>query len=170
MSQYFTKPYEHYSENVKVELDLSNYATKADLKGALGVYTCNLAAKSDLFSLKAQVDKIDIDKLKTVPADLSKVSNVVDNDVVKKTVHDKLVTEVNATGTSRSVLKTRYNADKLGLEKKIDADKNRPDTSGLLKKADCNIDITEIEGETPNITGITTNAVFNDIAFYCCYC
>ena len=101
---------------------------------------------------------------------MSKVSNVVDNDVVKKTVHDKLVTEVNATGTSRSVLKTRYNADKLGLEKKIDADKNRPDTSGLLKKADCNIDITEIEGETPNITGITTNAVFNDIAFYCCYC
>ena len=60
MSQYFPKPYEHYSENVKTELDLSNYLTKADLKRATAVNTSNLAATPDLDSLKAEVDKIDI--------------------------------------------------------------------------------------------------------------
>ena len=97
MSKYFAKLYERYRGNVKVELNLSNYATKADLKGAIDVDTSNSAAKSDLElgSLKAEVDKIDIDKLKTVPPDLSKLSNVVDNDVVRKTLYDKLVTKVN---------------------------------------------------------------------------
>ena len=64
---------------------MSNYATEADSKGATGVDTSNLAAKSDLANLKATVDKIDIDKLETVPADLSKLSNAVD-DVVKNCV------------------------------------------------------------------------------------
>ena len=64
---------------------MSNYATEADSKGATGVDTSNLAAKSDLANLKAKVDKIDIDKLETVPADLSKLSNAVD-DVVKNCV------------------------------------------------------------------------------------
>ena len=71
MSQYFWKSYERYSGNAKVELDLHNYAPKANLKGATDVDTSNLAAKSDLVILKAEVDKKDIDKLKTVPADLS---------------------------------------------------------------------------------------------------
>ena len=84
MSQYFPRPYERSIRNVKVELDLSNYATKADLKGATGADISNLAVKSNLASLKAEVDKIDIDKLKAVTADLSKPSNLVDNDVVKK--------------------------------------------------------------------------------------
>ena len=71
---------------MKVELDLSNYATKTDLKEATGIDTSNLAAKSDLASLKAETDKIDVDKLKAVPVDLSKLSNVANNDVVKKTI------------------------------------------------------------------------------------
>ena len=81
-------------------------------KKATGVDTSNLAAKSDLASLKAEVDKIDIDKLKTVPFDLFKLSNIVDNSVVKKTVYDKLVTNVNAVHTGGFLLKAQYNIDK----------------------------------------------------------
>ena len=57
MSEYFPKPYKYFGGNVKVELDLSNYSAKADLKGATGVDKSNVAAKSDLASLNAQVDK-----------------------------------------------------------------------------------------------------------------
>ena len=83
-SQYFRKPYRSFKGNVKVDLDLSSYATKADLKNATGVDTSKLASKSDLASLKAEVDQIDVDKLKTVPVELRKLSNVVNNDVAKK--------------------------------------------------------------------------------------
>ena len=65
---------------------MSNYATKADLKNAIGIDISKLAAKSDLVSLKAEVDKLDIDKLVPVPGDLSKLSNVVKNNVVKNAV------------------------------------------------------------------------------------
>ena len=82
MSQYVPKKYDCFGGNVKIELDLSNYATKTNLKGATGVDLSNLAGKSDLASLKAEVDKIDIDTLKTAPVDLSKLSNVVSNEVV----------------------------------------------------------------------------------------
>ena len=75
-----------------------------------------LASKSDLFSLKAEVDKIDAGKLKTVLVELSKLSNLVDNDVVKKTMHDKLIAKVNNINTSRFVLKTKYKTDKSDLK------------------------------------------------------
>ena len=84
MSQYFPKPYRTFGGNINVKVDSSNYATKLDLKNATGVDTSKLAAKSDLASLKAEIDKIDVDKLKTVPVDLSKLSHVVNNDAVKK--------------------------------------------------------------------------------------
>ena len=71
-------------------MDLSNYAIKADLKGITGLHTSNLAAKSYLTRLKAEVDKMDQDKLKTALADLSKLKYVVDNDICKMTVYDKL--------------------------------------------------------------------------------
>ena len=74
--------------------------------------------------IKAEVDKIDVDKLKTVPVNLSKLSNVVNKDVVKKTVYNKLVAKVNAIDTSGFVSKTKYDTDKSSLEKQIsDADK-----------------------------------------------
>ena len=82
MSQYFPKPYEPFGRNINVEVDLSNYATKLDLRNATGVNTYKLAAKSNLASLKAKVDKIDVEKLEIIPTDLSKLSNVVNNDVV----------------------------------------------------------------------------------------
>ena len=135
MSQYFPRPYEPFEGDVNVKVDLSNYATKADLKNATGIYTSKLALKSNLASLKAKVDKIDAGKLKIVPVDLSKVSIVVNNDVVKKTVYDKLVAKVNNIDIRGFVLKTKYSTDKSDLETKInDADKKVPDTSGLIKK------------------------------------
>ena len=78
-------PYRSSSNNIKVKLDLTNYATKHDVKNITHVDVSSYAAKTNLASLKTEVDKIDTDKLKTVPADLAKLSNVVKNDVVKKT-------------------------------------------------------------------------------------
>ena len=76
MIQYFPKPYKNFGGviSVKVKVDLSNYATKTDLKNATGIDTCKLAAKYDLVSLKAEVDKLDIDKLVPAPVDLSKLT------------------------------------------------------------------------------------------------
>ena len=82
MNQYFPKPYKLSGTNTKVELDISNYPTKADLKGTAGVDTSNLTGKSDLAALKAEVGKIDLEKLKTVPENLSKLSYAVGTGVV----------------------------------------------------------------------------------------
>ena len=104
MSQwYFPKPCKRFDRNVKVELDLCHYTTKAELKWATGVDTSNLVAKPDLVRLKAQVNTVDADKLKTVPVDLSELINV--NNVVKKR-YGKLVAKVNTINTSGFVLKT----------------------------------------------------------------
>ena len=92
---------------LNVNADLSNFATKADLKNATGIYTFKLAVKSDLVSLKAEVVKLNIDKLVPVPVNLSKLSDVVKNDVVKKTVYDKLVAKVNNIDTNGFVFKTK---------------------------------------------------------------
>ena len=119
MSQYFPKPYRNFGGNIALKVDLSNYATKTDLKNATGVDTSELAAKSDLASLKAEIDKIDVYKLKTVPMDLSKLSNVVNNDAVNKAVYGKLVTKANNIITSRFVLEIKYGTDKSDLKKKI---------------------------------------------------
>ena len=84
MSQYFPEPFEPFGGDINVKVDLSNYATKANLKNATEIDSSKLALKSNLANLKAKVDKIDVGKLKTVPIDLSKLSNVVSNDVAKK--------------------------------------------------------------------------------------
>ena len=84
MSQYFPKPYEPFGGDINVKVDLSNYATKTDIKNILHVDTSSFALKSNLASLKTEVDKLDIDKLLPVPVDLSKLSDVIKNDVVKK--------------------------------------------------------------------------------------
>ena len=124
MSQYFLKPYEIIGGDITVKVDLRNYATKADLKNATEIDTSKLAAKSDLASLKAEIDKIDIGKSKTAPIDLSKLSNVVNNDVVKtQCIINQLLKNID---TSEFVLKTKYNRDKLDLEKNSDVDKKVP--------------------------------------------
>ena len=124
MSQYFPKPYEPFGGDINVKVDLSNYATKTDFKNLTHVDVSSFALKSNLASLKTEVDKLDIDKLTPVPNVLAKVSNVVKNDVVKKTVFDKLVAKVNNIDTTVLVLKITYDTDKSDLENKIsDADK-----------------------------------------------
>ena len=112
MKQHFSKPYEPFGGDIDFKVDLSNYATKADIKNISHVDTSSFALKSNLASLKTEVDKLDIDKLMPVSVDLSKLSDVVKNDVVKKLVNDKLVEKVNNIDTSRFVLKTKYNTDK----------------------------------------------------------
>ena len=95
MSQYFPKPYESCGRDINVKTDLSNYATKADIKNISHVDTSRFALKTNLASLKTEVDKLDIDKLVPVLVDLSKLSDVIKNDVVQKDVYDKLVAKVN---------------------------------------------------------------------------
>ena len=95
MSQYFPKPFKSFGEYINVKVDLSNYATKTDLKNVTHVDTSSFALKTNLANLKTEVDKLDIDKLAPVPVDLSKLSDVVKNDVVKKAVYDILVAKVN---------------------------------------------------------------------------
>ena len=106
MSQYVPKPSSH-EENIKIEIDLTNYATKKDINDIAHVDTSNFALKANLANLKTEVDKLDIDKLVPIPNDLSKLSNVVKNDVVKKVDCNKLVAKVNDIDTSDFALKTK---------------------------------------------------------------
>ena len=113
MSQYFPKPFNlHFGDSIKVNIDLSNYATKNDLKNLTHVDTPSSALKTNLADLKTEVDKLLIDQLATVSVDLSKLSDAVKNDVAKKTAYDKLVAKVHKIDTSDFVLKTTYNTDK----------------------------------------------------------
>ena len=98
-------------------LNLSNYATKTDLKNVTHVDTLSFTLKINLASIKSEVDKVDIDKLGLIPVDMCKLSDVVKNDVVKKAPYDKLAAEVNKIDTSDFVLKTEYQRDKAELEK-----------------------------------------------------
>ena len=107
---------------------MSNYAAKTDLKNVTHVDTLSFALLTNLVSLKTEGDKLDIDKLVPVPVDLSKLSDVVKNYVVKKTAYDKLVAKVNNIDTSEFVLKTKYQTDKTELENII------PDISVLVKR------------------------------------
>ena len=95
MTTYYP-PYKSSSNNVKVELDLSNYATKTDLKNITHVDVSSFASKTNLAALKTEVDKIDADKLKTTPTDLAKLTNAVEYDVVKKTDYNTKVTSIEA--------------------------------------------------------------------------
>ena len=84
MTQYFPKPFRSFEGNIYVKVDLSNYATKTDLKHVTHVDTSSFPLKTNLASLKTEVDKLDIDKLAPVPVNLSKLSDLVENDLVKK--------------------------------------------------------------------------------------
>ena len=124
----FSKPYEPFGGDIDVKVDLSNHATRNDLKDATGIDTSNFALKSNLAGLRTEVDKLDTDKLVPVPVNLSTLSDAVKYDVVKKIVYDKLVAKVNNIDTTGFVLKSKYDTDKSDLEKKIS------DTNNLVKK------------------------------------
>ena len=158
MSQYFP-PYNSSSKNIKVELDLSNYATKKDVKDITHVDTSSYALKNNLANLKTEVDKIDTDKLKTVPNDLAKLSNVVKNDVVKKTEYNTLknnaidtIDAIDAIDTSGFVTRTKVTTDTNALDDKIDKiEKKIPDISGLATKSSVTRLITEQEDYTDKV-------------------
>ena len=159
MSQYYP-PYRSSSNNIKVELDLANYATKTDLNNITHVDISSFASKTNLAALKTEVDKIDADKLKTTPADLAKLTNAVENDVVKKTDYNTKVTSIEAQmagltkntvdnladitklksiDTNSFVNKTKFSADINTLDDKIDGvEKKIPDISGLATKTSLN--------------------------------
>ena len=157
MSQYFPKPFEPFGGDISVKVDLSNYATKAYFKNVTHVHTSSFALKANLANLKTEVDKLDTDKLVPVPVDVSKLSDVVKNDVVKKTIYEKLVAKVNSIDTTRFVLKTNYDTDRSEIEKKI------PDTSDLVKKVDYNTKVTKIESKNPDETKAALTTVENKI-------
>ena len=157
MSEYFPKPLGSYRENIKIKVNLSNYATKADIKNITHVDTWGFALKTSFANLKTEVDKLDIGKLVTVPVDLSKLSNVVKNEIIKKTEYNKLVGKVNNIDTSDFVLKTKYNTDKTELENKI------PDISNLIKKSDDNTKISEIGNKIPSISNLTTTSALTAV-------
>ena len=113
------KPFRSFGGRINVKVYLSNYATKTDLKNLTHVDTSSFALKTNLVNLKTEVDKSEIDKLVPVPVDLSKLSNLVKNDIVKKIVYDKLAAKVNNIDISGFVLKIKYDADKTELEKEI---------------------------------------------------
>ena len=100
MNHYFPKPYDPFGGDINVKFDLSNYATKADIKNISHVDTSSFALKTNLANLKTEVDKLDIDKLVPVPVDLSKLSDVVKNDVAKKDLYNKFVAKVDNINTS----------------------------------------------------------------------
>ena len=153
-------PYKSSSNNIKVELDLTNYSTKADLKSITHVDASSFTSKTNLASLKTELDKIDVDKLKTVPFDLTKLTNAVEHDLVKKTVYNTKVTstetqiagftkntvdnladitKLKAIDTNSFLLKTKLASDVTTLENKIDTvDKKIPDISGLATKTSLN--------------------------------
>ena len=138
MSKYFP-PYGSSSKNITAELDLSNYATKDDVKNITHVDVSSYASKTNLAALKTEVDKIDTDKLKTVPNDLAKLTNVVKNDVVKKTDYNTLKSKVDGIDTSAFVTRTKFMADTNALDHKID----------------------KVEKKIPVLTDFVTTARFN---------
>ena len=188
MSAYYP-PHRSSSNNVKVEIDLTNYATKGDVKNITHVDVSSFASKTNLAALKTEVDEIDADKLKTTPTDLTKLSNVVKNDVVKKTDYNAKVTSIEskiagvtkntvdnlnditklkAIDTDSFVLKAKFSADINTLDDKIDgAEKKIPDISGLaktslndyLKPSTFNSKVTEVESKIKDTDIITKSAV-----------
>ena len=158
MTTYY-RPYKSSSNNVKLELDLTNYATKTDLKNITHVDVSSFASKTNLAALKTEVDKIDADKLKTTPTDLAKLTNAIEHDVVKKTDYNTKVTSIEAQiagltkntvdnladitklkaiDTNSFVARTKFSADTNAVDDKIDGVKKKPDISGLATKTSLN--------------------------------
>ena len=141
MSQYLP-PYNNSSNNIKVELDLSNYATKDDVKNITHVDVSSYATKINLAALKSEVDKIDTDKLKTVPDDLAKVSNAVKNEVVKKADFS----------ADTYVTRTKFSIDTNALDDKIDkVEKKIPDIYSLETKRNVTTLVNNLNNKIDNL-------------------
>ena len=154
MSHYFPKPFNsHFDDSIKVKIDLTNYATKADIKNISHDDASSFALKTNLANVKSEVDKLEIDKLKPVPTDFSKLSNVVTHDVVKKVDYNKLANKVDNIDTSDLVKKTDYNTKITEIEGKI------PDISNLARKTA----LTTVENKIPDTSNLATKAALTTI-------
>ena len=159
MSDYITY-YKSRSSNVKLELDLKNYATKEDLKNITHVDTSSFALKANLASLKTEVDKSDIPKLTTVPADLAKLTNKVANDLVEETDFNALETKVNKNKTDNDNLKTKVTTTKTSINNL----KTKVDGIDLIKnvlKSNYDTKIGNLELKIPDVSGKLNTVDFN---------
>ena len=139
---------------MKVEIDLSNYATKADSKNETGVDASKLTKKVDLVNLKSELDKLDIKKLKNVPSNLSNLKGTVDKLDVDKVVPvpvnlSKLSDAVKNDVTKKDV----YNAEIKNIEDKT------PDITKLATNTTLNVKINEVKNEISSITNLATTAL-----------
>ena len=141
MSQYYP-PYRSSSNKIKVELDLANYATKTDLKNITHVDVSSFAIKTNLAALKTEIDKIDADKLKTTPAELAKLTNTVEDDVVKKTDYNTNVTSIEAQIAGL----TKNTVDNLADITKLKAIDTNSFVTGTKVSADTNALDDKIDG------------------------
>ena len=174
------------TSNVKVEIILNNYVTKGELKNTIHVDTSNFALKTNLASLKPEVDKFDIPKLTTVPQDLSKLTKEVQEDFTKKTDFNSLNTKVNQNGTNNNNLESKVKTTETSitnLKTKVDnidltkyvlksnydtkignLDLQIPDVGGLLQTISFNRTVTELEKKIkiaeskPDITNLATKS------------
>ena len=159
MSQYYPKPYRNLGGNINVKVDLSNYATKADIKNISHVNTSSFALKTNLASLKIDVNKLVIDKLAPVAKKavydklVEKVNNIDTSGFVSKTKYDEL--EKKIPDISSFVKKTSYNSkvDTLATKTELPTVENKINSvNNLITKTDFNAKVTEIEGKIPNIS------------------
>ena len=172
MSKYFPL-YESSSKCIKVELDLSNYATKDDVKNITHVDVSSYASKTNLAALKTEVDKIDTDKLKTVPNDLAKLSNVVKNDVVKKSDYNTQKSKVDGIDVSKYVGKTKYETDGKAIYDKIDAvERKIPVLTDFVMTARFNhgknllatkTALTTVENKIPDVSTLATKTSLSSL-------
>ena len=145
MTAYYP-PYKSSNNNVKVELHLTNYATKTDLKNITHVDVSSFASKTNLAALKTEVDKIDADKLKTTPIDLDRLSNLVKNDVVKKTDYNTKVTSIEAQIAGL----TKNTVDNLADITKLKA----IDTNSFVTRTKFSTDTNALDDNRKKIDGV----------------
>ena len=154
-------------------MDSSNYATKKDTKDIIHIDASGFASKTNLAALKTEVDKIDTDKLKTVPNYLAKLSNVVKNDVVKKTDYNALKSKVDGIDFSKYVGRTKYETDGKAIYDKIDAvEKKIPVFTDFVTTARFNHEknslatktaLTTVENKIPDVSTLATKTILSSL-------
>ena len=155
MNEYFFSRSRRFRGDIKVKLDLSNYATKTDLKNLTHVDVSSFASKTNLASLKTGVDKIDVEKLKTVPADLAKLTNKVAHDLVEETDFNALEKIVIDNKTGQYNLETTVQNNHLTTKTSINNLKtkvNSIDLTKYVKKSDYDTKVGNLELKISDIS------------------
>ena len=163
MSQYFPA-YRSHGGHIKVELDLSNYATKTDLKNVAHGDVSSFVLKTNLSSLKTEVDKLDIPKLTTVYVDLAKLTNKVANDLVEETDFNALEKKVTDNKTEQDNLETKVTSNHLTTESSIKNLKTKVDDIDLtkyVKKSDYDTKVGNLELKIPDASDLLETSDFN---------